>query len=66
MLSSVRPKITVKKDVLSPQVGESVDSFRERCRKRMGEMTGNRLCEADVKDFLALEAIRKEKRKELR
>ena len=58
-MSSVRPKITVKKDILNPKLGEDVDSFRERCRKRMGEMTGYRICEVDVKSFLELENLRK-------
>ena len=60
----VNSVLRVRKDRIEPKANETVESYRERCRKRIAEMGGFKLYDVDIKDFFSYEAEFTEKLKE--
>ena len=56
----LNPKIIVKKKVVQPSEGETVEQYRERCRDILSEMTKFKKYEANFNDFLEYDRQKKE------
>ena len=56
----LNPKIIIKKKVVQPQEGETVEKYRERCRDLLLEMTNFKKYEANYNDFIEYERQKKE------
>lgn len=51
----LRPKLTIKQEVITPKDNETVIEYRDRCKKRMSEMGDFKSTEStynDMKEYL--------------
>lgn len=46
----LKPTLKVKKDVMAAMKDETVEEYRERCRRRVGEMSGFGLYDCSYKE----------------